>query len=165
MHHIRATLPDIKARISQQLQKFNAELATLGGPMGDSSASSMVLSVITDFCSEFRTTIDGNTNELQLNELSGGARISFVFHELFNQGIKTIDPFDQVKDGDIRTILYNSSGSTPALFVGTTAFEVIVKQQIKRLEDPSLKCCQLVYDELIRILGQLLQKLVSVITR
>ena len=164
MHHIRATLPDIKARISQQLQKFNAELATLGGPMGDSSASSMVLSVITDFCSEFRTTIDGNTNELQLNELSGGARISFVFHELFNQGIKTIDPFDQVKDGDIRTILYNSSGSTPALFVGTTAFEVIVKQQIKRLEDPSLKCCQLVYDELIRILGQLLQKLVSDIT-
>ena len=132
--------------------------------MGDSSASSMVLSVITDFCSEFRTTIDGNTNELQLNELSGGARISFVFHELFNQGIKTIDPFDQVKDGDIRTILYNSSGSTPALFVGTTAFEVIVKQQIKRLEDPSLKCCQLVYDELIRILGQLLQKLVSDIT-
>lgn len=52
-------------------------------------------------------------------------------------------------------------GSTPSLFVGTTAFEVIVKQQIKRLEDPSLKCCQLVYDELIRILGQLLTKIVS----
>ena len=52
-------------------------------------------------------------------------------------------------------------GSTPALFVGTTAFEVIVKQQIKRLEDPSLRCCQLVYDELIRILGQLLGKIVS----
>jgi len=94
-----------------------------------------------------------------LNELSGGARISFVFHELFNNGVKSIDPFDQVKDGDIRTILYNSSGSTPALFVGTAAFEVIVKQQIKRLEDPSLKCCQLVYDELIRILGQLLAKI------
>jgi hypothetical protein len=47
------------------------------------------------------------------------------------------------------------------LFVGTTAFEVIVKQQIKRLEEPSIKCCQLVYDELIRILGQLLAKVVS----
>jgi replication fork clamp-binding protein CrfC len=45
--------------------------------------------------------------------------------------------------------------------VGTTAFEVIVKQQIKRLEEPSIKCCQLVYDELIRILGQLLAKVVS----
>ncbi|KAI0713495.1 Dynamin central region-domain-containing protein [Earliella scabrosa] len=158
MAHIRATLPDIKARISQQLQKYNAELQTLGGPMGDSSAN-VVLSVITEFCSEFRTTIDGNTNDLSLNELSGGARISFVFHELFNNGIKTIDPFDQVKDGDIRTILYNSSGSTPSLFVGTQAFEIIVKQQIRRLEDPSLKCCQLVYDELIRILGQLLNKI------
>ncbi|KAF8162879.1 Dynamin central region-domain-containing protein [Crassisporium funariophilum] len=158
MHHIRATLPDIKARISQNLQKFNAELLTLGGPLGDGGSGNIVLSVITEFTSEFRTTIDGNTNDLSLNELSGGARISFVFHELFNNGIKSIDPFDQVKDGDIRTILYNSSGSTPALFVGTAAFEVIVKQQIRRLEEPSLKCCQLVYDELIRILGQLLAK-------
>ena len=179
MHHIRATLPDIKARISQNLQKFNAELQSLGGPLGDGSSGNIVLSVITEFTSEFRTTIDGNTNDLSLNELSGGARISFIFHELFNNGIKSIDPFDQVKDGDIRIILYNSSvcssqdlidgtgntdviqGSTPALFVGTTAFEVIVKQQIKRLEEPSLKCCQLVYDELIRILGQLLAKVVS----
>ncbi|KZT44213.1 hypothetical protein SISSUDRAFT_342506 [Sistotremastrum suecicum HHB10207 ss-3] len=159
MHHIRATLPDIKARITQQLQKYNAELQTLGGPMGDGNSGNVVLSVITEFTSEFRTVIDGNTNDLSLNELSGGARISFVFHELFNNGVKGIDPFDQVKDGDIRTILYNSSGSTPSLFVGTTAFEVIVKQQIKRLEDPSQKCCQLVYDELIRILGQLLAKI------
>ena len=111
MHHIRATLPDIKQRIAQQQQKFNAELQALGGPMGDQSSSSVVLSVITEFCNEFRTTIDGGSNDLSLNELSGGARISFVFHELFNQGIKTIDPFDQVKDGDIRTILYNSSVS------------------------------------------------------
>ncbi|KAG9094682.1 vacuolar protein sorting-associated protein 1 [Ceratobasidium sp. UAMH 11750] len=50
-------------------------------------------------------------------------------------------------------------GSTPSLFVGTTAFEVIVKQQIKRIEEPSIKCCQLVYDELIRILGQILNKI------
>ncbi len=47
------------------------------------------------------------------------------------------------------------------MFVGTAAFEVIVKQQIKRLQEPSVKCCQLVYDELIRILGQLLAKIVS----
>ena len=117
MHHIRATLPDIKARIAQQQQKFNAELLSLGGPTADQNSSSTVLSVITEFCSEFRTTIDGNTNDLSLNELSGGARISFVFHELFSQGIKTIDPFDQVKDGDIRTILYNSSVSKMAWII------------------------------------------------
>jgi replication fork clamp-binding protein CrfC len=111
MHHIRSTLPDIKQRITQQLQKYNTELASLGGPLGDGNAGNVVLSVITEFTSEFRTVIDGNTNDLSLNELSGGARISFVFHELFNNGVKSIDPFDQVKDGDIRTILYNSSVS------------------------------------------------------
>ena len=33
-----------------------------------------------------------------------------------------------------------------------------MKQQIKRLEEPSLKCVSLVYDELVRILTQLLSK-------
>lgn len=158
MHHIRNTLPDIKARISSQLSKYSAELDALGGPMGETNPGSVVLSTITDFCTEFQRSIDGDTNDLSLNELSGGARISYVYHELYNHGVKSIDPFDQVKDGDIRTILYNSSGSTPSLFVGTAAFEVIVKQQIRRLEDPSLRCVALVYDELIRILGQLLAK-------
>ncbi|WFD31495.1 dynamin GTPase [Malassezia sp. CBS 17886] len=158
MHHIRNTLPDIKAKIQSQLSKFQIELQSLGGPLGDTSSGNIVLTIITEFCNEFRTVIDGNSNDLSVNELAGGARISFVFHELFSNGVKTVDPFDAVKDADIRTILYNSSGSSPALFVGTTAFEVIVKQQIRRLEDPSLKCCTLVYDELARILSQLLAK-------
>ena len=91
-------------------------------------------------------------------ELSGGARISFVFHEIFSNGISALDPFDQIKDVDIRTILYNSSGSSPNLFVGTAAFEVLVKKQIKRFEEPSLKCVTLIYDELVRILSQILAK-------
>ncbi|KAI9827696.1 MAG: vacuolar protein sorting-associated protein 1 [Sarea resinae] len=157
MMHIKQTLPDIKARISASLQKYSAELGQLGDSMLGNSAN-IVLNIITEFCNEYRTVLDGNNQELSSVELSGGARISFVFHELYANGVKAVDPFDQVKDIDIRTILYNSSGSSPALFVGTTAFELIVKQQIKRLEDPSLKCVSLVYDELVRILSQLLGK-------
>ena len=158
MMHIKQTLPDIKARISGSLQKYTSELQQLGeGDLLGNSAN-IVLNIITEFSNEYRTVLDGNNQELSSIELSGGARISFVFHELYANGIKAVDPFDQVKDIDIRTILYNSSGSSPALFVGTTAFELIVKQQIKRLEDPSIKCVSLVYDELVRILGQLLQK-------
>lgn len=157
MMHIKQTLPDIKGRISTSLQKYTQELANLGDSMLGNSAN-IVLNIITEFCNEWRTVLDGNSTELSTVELSGGARISFVFHELYANGIKAVDPFDQVKDVDIRTILYNSSGSSPALFVGTTAFELIVKQQIKRLEDPSLKCVSLVYDEMVRILTQLLSK-------
>ncbi|KFX96012.1 hypothetical protein O988_04139 [Pseudogymnoascus sp. VKM F-3808] len=157
MMHIKQTLPDIKARISASLQKYTTELQGLGDSMLGNSAN-IVLNIITEFTNEWRTVLDGNNTELSSVELSGGARISFVFHELYANGVKAVDPFDQVKDVDIRTILYNSSGSSPALFVGTTAFELIVKQQIKRLEEPSLKCVSLVYDELVRILSQLLGK-------
>ena len=157
MMHIKNTLPDIKARIASSLQKYQAELATLGDSLLGNSAN-IVLNIITEFCNEYRTVLEGSNQELSSIELSGGARISFVFHELYSNGIKAVDPFENVKDVDIRTILYNSSGSSPALFVGTQAFELIVKQQIKRLEDPSLKCVSLVYDELVRILSQLLTK-------
>lgn len=158
MMHIKNTLPDIKARISSSLQKYTAELNSLGSDNMLGNASNIVLSIITEFCNEYRNILDGHSPELSSVELSGGARISFVFHELYSNGVKAVDPFDQVKDNDIRTYLVNSSGSAPALFVGTTAFEILVKQQIKRLEDPSLKCVSLVYDELVRILGQLLNK-------
>ena len=157
MMHIKQTLPDIKARITSSLQKYQAELNSLGDSMLGNSGN-IILNIITEFCNEYRTVLEGSNQELSSVELSGGARISFVFHELYSNGVKAVDPFDQVKDIDIRTILYNSSGSSPALFVGTTAFELIVKQQIKRLEDPSLKCVSLVYDELVRILSQLLTK-------
>lgn len=162
MHHIRNTLPEIKAKIQAALLKYQQELLTLGDPLDEDGSSAnranLVLNIITEFCTEFRTIIDGNSNDLSSFELSGGARISFVFHELYANGVKSIDPLEQTKDVDIRTILYNSSGSSPALFVATTAFEVIIKQQIKRLEEPSIKCINMVYDELVRILGQLLSK-------
>ncbi|CAG8633714.1 25192_t:CDS:10 [Cetraspora pellucida] len=160
MHHIRNTLPEIKAKIQAVLAKYLLELQSIGDPLDDglNNNANIVLNIITEFCTEFRTIIDGNSNELSSFELAGGARISFVFHEVFANGIKSIDPFDQIKDVDIRTILYNSSGSAPSLFIASTAFEVIIKQQIKRLEEPSLKCVTLVYEELVRILSQLLQK-------
>src|SRR5258708_27448451 len=92
MHHIRATLPDIKACITSQLQKYNAELQSLGRPLGDGNSSSIVLNIITEFTNEFLTVIDGNTNDLSLNDLSVGACISFVFHALFSSSIKSIHP-------------------------------------------------------------------------
>ncbi|OMJ30270.1 Vacuolar protein sorting-associated protein 1 [Smittium culicis] len=159
-HHIKATLPEIKAKVASNLTKYQAELDQLGDPQDDQSGgnANTVLSIITEFTNDFCMVLDGHSNDVSSYELSGGARVSFVFHELYANGIKSIDPLDQVKDSDIRTILYNSSGSSPALFVATSAFEVIVKKQIRRFEDPSLKCVSMVHDELVRIANQLLNK-------
>ena len=90
IHDIRATLPDIKQRITSQLQKYNAELHSFGGPLGDGNTFNIVLSIITEFTNEFRIVIDGNTNDLSLNELPGGTRTSFVFHELSMLALKRV---------------------------------------------------------------------------
>jgi len=39
MHHIRNTLPEIKIKIAASLQKYQAELAQLGDPLGDDITS------------------------------------------------------------------------------------------------------------------------------
>lgn len=157
LHHIRQTLPDIKNKIELTLKKYQAELMNLGPETMD-SPNSIVLSMITDFSKEYTGILDGEAKELSSQELSGGARISFVFHEIYKNGVRALDPFDQIKDSDIRTIMYNSSGSAPSLFVGTEAFEVLVKQQIKRFEEPSLRLVSLVFDELVRILKQIISQ-------
>lgn len=38
-----------------------------------------------------------------------------------------------------------------AIFVPEICFELLVKRQISRLEDPSLRCVELVHEELLRI--------------
>ena len=65
--------------------------------------------MITEFTTEYRNVIQGTSDDISSDELSGGARIAFVFHEIFGSAIRSMDPFDQIKDVDIRTILYNSS--------------------------------------------------------
>lgn len=157
LHHIKATLPEIKMRIENALKKYQNELGSLGPEIAD-SPNSIVLSVITDFCKDYNSMLNGQSSDVSSMELSGGARISFVFHEIFKNGVYALDPFDQIKDTDIRTIMYNSSGSAPSLFVGTQAFEVLVKQQIHRFEEPSLRCITLIFDELTRMLVQILSQ-------
>ena len=53
---------------------------------------------------------------------------------------------------DILTAIRNSNGSRPALFVPEVSFELLVKRQIKRLEEPSLRCVELVHEEMQRII-------------
>lgn len=42
MHHIRNTLPEIKSKIQSSLAKYQSELASLGGPMGEGSSVRLV---------------------------------------------------------------------------------------------------------------------------
>ena len=88
------------------------------------------------------------------DELYGGARISHIFHQVFSRSLNSVGAFDGLSEDEIRTTIGNANGTRPALFVPEISFDILVRRQIRRLEQPGVQCVDLVYDELQRIAHQ-----------
>lgn len=106
---------------------------------------------MTEFARDFISAIDGTSLDISTKELCGGARIYYIFHDVFGRALESIDPAHNLSTQDIRTAIRNSTGPRPSLFVPEVAFDLLVKPQIKLLEGPSLRCVELVYEELMKI--------------
>ena len=97
------------------------------------------------------SSIEGTKVDISTKELSGGARIYYIFNDVFGHALNSIDATANLDNQDIRTAIRNSTGPRPSLFVPEVAFDLLVKPQIKLLEAPSLRCVELVYEELVKI--------------
>ena len=80
--------------------------------------------------------------------------IVFVMNVLvFGKTMKALDPFDGLDDDDIRTAIANANGPRPSLFVPEISFDLLVRKQIARLEQPGLQCVDLAFDEMQRMVS------------
>uniref|UniRef100_A0A8C3HWI2 Dynamin-1-like protein n=1 Tax=Chrysemys picta bellii TaxID=8478 RepID=A0A8C3HWI2_CHRPI len=150
MHHIRDCLPELKTRVNVLTAQYQSVLQSYGQPIEDKNAT--LLQIITKFATEYCHTIEGTARNIETSELCGGARMCYIFHETFGRTLESIDPLAGLTMLDILTAIRNATGPRPALFVPEVSFELLVKRQIKRLEDPSLRCVELVHEELQRII-------------
>uniref|UniRef100_A0A8C1UEE5 Dynamin-1-like protein n=1 Tax=Cyprinus carpio TaxID=7962 RepID=A0A8C1UEE5_CYPCA len=150
MHHIRDCLPELKTRVTVLTAQYQSRLNSYGQPVEDHSAT--LLQIVTKFASDYCNTIEGTARHIQTSELCGGARICYIFHETFGRTLQSIDPLGGLNELDVLTAIRNATGPRPALFVPEVSFELLVKKQIKRLEEPSLRCVELVHEELQRII-------------
>ncbi|KAG5339319.1 hypothetical protein C0989_004797 [Termitomyces sp. Mn162] len=112
---------------------------------------SLILRLMTQFARDFVASIEGTRIDISTKELSGGARIYYIFNDVFGQALASIDATHNLESQDIRTAIRNSTGPRPSLFVPEIAFDLLVKPQIGLLEAPSLRCVELVYEELVKI--------------
>lgn len=156
MNHIRERLPDIKAKLNTLIGQTEHELASYGDGFGfgDSKEArgAMVLTLMTKFANSFVGSIEGTAvNETAARELCGGARIYYIYNEIFGSQLASINPTHNLSIHDIRTAIRNSTGPRPSLFVPELAFDILVKPQIKLLEAPAHRCVELVYEELMKI--------------
>ncbi|XP_039745833.1 dynamin-1-like protein isoform X5 [Pararge aegeria] len=149
MHHIRDCLPELKVRVNVMISQFQSLLNSYGEDVSDKSQT--LLQIITKFASAYCSTIEGTARNIETTELCGGARICYIFHETFGRTLDSIHPLVGLTRMDILTAIRNATGPRPALFVPEVSFELLVKRQVRRLEDPSLRCVELVHEEMQRI--------------
>ncbi|XP_060931955.1 dynamin-1-like protein isoform X2 [Limanda limanda] len=150
MHHIRDCLPELKTRINVLSAQYQSLLNSYGEPVDDKNST--LLQLITKFAAEYCHTIEGTAKYIETTELCGGARICYIFHETFGRTLESVDPLGGLSTIDVLTAIRNATGPRPALFVPEVSFELLVKRQVKRLEEPSLRCVELVHEEMQRII-------------
>ncbi|XP_058771706.1 dynamin-related protein 3A-like [Vicia villosa] len=150
--HIKAVLPGLRAHISTNLVTVAKEHASYG-EITESKAGqgALLLNILSKYCEAFSSMIEGKNEEMSTSELSGGARIHYIFQSIFVRSLEEVDPCEGLTDDDIRTAIQNATGPRSALFVPEVPFEVLVRRQISRLLDPSLQCARFIYDELIKM--------------
>uniref|UniRef100_A0A8H7XSY5 Dynamin protein dnm1 n=1 Tax=Psilocybe cubensis TaxID=181762 RepID=A0A8H7XSY5_PSICU len=154
INHIREKLPDMKARLNTLMGQAQQELNSFGDSaiFGDKNQQgALILRLMTQFARDFVSSIEGTKVDISTKELSGGARIYYIFNDIFGRALASIDATHNLDNQDIRTAIRNSTGPRPSLFVPEMAFDLLVKPQIKLLEAPSLRCVELVYEELVKI--------------
>ncbi|GMQ01462.1 hypothetical protein CsSME_00048105 [Camellia sinensis var. sinensis] len=152
VQHIKTILPGLKSRISAALVSVAKEHASYG-EITESKAGqgALLLNILSKYSEAFSSMIEGKNEEMSTSELSGGARIHYIFQSIFVKSLEEVDPCEDLTDDDIRTAIQNATGPKSALFVPEVPFEVLVRRQIVRLLDPSLQCARFIYDELIKM--------------
>eukprot|EP00397_Hematodinium_sp_SG-2012_P007220 GEMP01007262.1.p1 GENE.GEMP01007262.1~~GEMP01007262.1.p1 ORF type:complete len:713 (+),score=110.80 GEMP01007262.1:84-2222(+) len=157
MYHIRDALPDLKVRLSRAIHEHETELMGYGDPLIDQKTNqgALVLHLFTKFARYFHDAIEGKIDVTQdCDHLTGGARIHHIFHDIFAKSVMEFDALNGLSDREIRTAIRNCTGPRTSLFVPEVAFEILVKKQIVKLEEPGLQCIEAVFEELQRLVLQ-----------
>jgi len=160
LNHIHESLPELRTKMTALLADAQKEMMSYGDPMlaESNNKGAILLQIITKFSTDYSFAIDGKLTDANSKELYGGARINYIFNEIFGNHLLKMSPLDGLTLNDIRTAIRNATGPRTALFVPEMSFELLTKRQISRLHEPSLQCVDAVFEELQRIVSQLESK-------
>uniref|UniRef100_A0AAQ4RVE4 Dynamin-2 n=1 Tax=Gasterosteus aculeatus aculeatus TaxID=481459 RepID=A0AAQ4RVE4_GASAC len=161
-NHIRDTLPGLRSKLQSQLLSLEKEVEEYKNfrPDDPTRKTKALLQMVQQFGVDFEKCIEGSGDQVDTNELSGGAKINRIFHERFPFELVKIVFDEKELRREISHAIKNVHGVRTGLFTPDLAFEVIVKKQIIKLKTPCLKCIDLVIQELINTVRQCSNKCV-----
>lgn len=115
--------------------------------------------MLQNFTQDIEKTIEGGSGtELDIDKLSGGAKINRIFHERFPFELVRLQYDEKTLRKEIGFAIRNIHGIRSGLFTPDMAFEAIVKKQIERLKSPAVKCVDMVMGELVNIIKMCAEK-------
>ncbi|XP_058510265.1 dynamin-3 isoform X6 [Solea solea] len=162
-NHIRDTLPGLRSKLQSQLLSLEKEVEEYKNfrPDDPTRKTKALLQMVQQFGVDFEKRIEGSGDQVDTNELSGGAKINRIFHERFPFELVKIVFDEKELRREISHAIKNVHGVRTGLFTPDLAFEAIVKKQILKLKEPSLKCVDLVVCELTALVMKCAVKLNS----
>ncbi|XP_022700066.1 dynamin-like isoform X3 [Varroa jacobsoni] len=161
-NHIRDTLPALRDKLQKQLLTLEKEVEEYKHfrPDDPSRKTKAMLQMIQQLQTDFERNIEGSGSAaINTSELSGGARINRVFHERFPFEIVKMEFDEKELRREIAFAIRNIHGIRVGLFTPDKAFEAIVKRQIAKLKEPSIKCVDLVVQELGNVVRRCAEKM------
>ncbi|GMT04153.1 hypothetical protein PENTCL1PPCAC_26327 [Pristionchus entomophagus] len=162
-NHIRDKLPALRDSLQKKMFAMEKDVAEFRNyQLNDPSRKAKALmQMVQQFTADIERSIEGSGNKnVNTNELSGGARINRLFHERFPFEIVKMDIDERELRKKIQVVIRNIHGIRVGLFTPDMAFEMIAKEQISRLKEPSLKCVDLVVNELAAVVRQCAETMV-----
>ncbi|XP_061081852.1 dynamin-2-like isoform X2 [Conger conger] len=162
-NHIRDTLPGLRNKLQSQLLSLEKEVEEYKSFRPDDPArkTKALLQMVQQFGVDFEKRIEGSGDQVDTVELSGGARINRIFHERFPFELVKMEFDEKELRREISYAIKNIHGVRTGLFTPDLAFEAIVKKQVLKLKEPSLKCVDLVVSELSTLIRKCTEKLGS----
>lgn len=149
VRRIKLILPEVHERIREDPDGYDTDLLPFGNYSIDSQED--LLCFLTGFVAAYADSVSGTCKNIGTRELEGGARIAYIFQEVYGRALNSLDAMEGYDSRAVLTALKNSSGTKPCLFVPQHCFERLVKKQIARLVEPSVRCVTLVQEELVRM--------------
>jgi dynamin GTPase len=160
-NHIRNTLPNLRNKLQSQLLTMEKDVEEYKSfrPDDPTRKTKAMMQMITTFGQDLEKSIEGAGSEISTKELSGGAKINRIFHERFPFELVKIEFDEKELRREITYAIKNIHGIRTGLFTPDMAFETIVKKQIDRLKEPSLKCVDMVVTEMTNVVRTCTEKM------
>jgi len=161
-NHIRDTLPSLRDKLQRQMLSLEKEVEQYKyfRPDDPSIKTKAMLQMIQHLQQDFERAIEGSGSAaVNTLELSGGAKINRLFHERFPYEIVRMEFDEKELRREIAFAIRNIHGVRIGLFTPDRAFDMVCKQQIGKLKQPSTKLLDSVVQEMMSMVKEVTSKM------